>query len=416
MLRKILEGSLASMISRCINLLAISLTIPLIYSSLGNEGYGSYAIVLSFSMILTFADFGFGSSIVNIATDARRSIKEVQNKISSMWWTLICSCGIIILSVLLLLPFIRNAQLTAILISIAILIFGTPATLFQRLAFAENRIIFFNSNLIGGRLLSLASIYLLVKFTEVSLIDLVFATLGVPILITCIFSTYYVIKINPKVKPSKFQESKFIDYKELKKSLNYSIVQICSFLEFGLDTFLVGFYLGKIEAANFDVIQRLFIYIPVLINIVALQVWPTLSNWISHGNKLDIRTASRFILLPAYTFIAMLSLILAVFHSDIASVWIGVEYEPEMGLAISLALLSTCISITSIQSSILNVLGEIKVQASMQLKLVLISIPLKISMLIFFNSSAMVASFSAVYMIKIIIMQRFLLKRTIVHA
>jgi len=79
--RRATLGAISGVAARVVSLLTVFVSVPLVLEELGSEQFGIWATLASFTVLLSFADFGISNGLVNMlvrvdAEEDRRSAAE----------------------------------------------------------------------------------------------------------------------------------------------------------------------------------------------------------------------------------------------------------------------------------------------------------------------------------------------------
>lgn len=358
--------------------LAIALAlVPLTINAIPAEDYAFLSMALSLSVLSAYADLGIGLAIVNTLageshkTNPRRSQKAV----SVVWFTLIAISLIALALTAVLSLWVERviteptrAQYHAILLGAAFVFAGLPSGLVQRVLFARHRTTEANLWTTGGRLASLAFVWISVNSGNTSLAILIFGVIGIPILIGWVSLPVVLFR---KSMISLLPRRQYYDRRLLKPyiltGLSFLILQIVPYFEVGVDPLLAGTLISISIVPALDIYIRLFTYIPALASIALLPVWPAIAQAKSQGDMKwisKIRTRSYLLVLSISS---SASILLLIYSEDIVATWTGKKLFLTPSALYGMATFATLVCIGSAQSMILNGLGSINQQAKIYL-------------------------------------------------
>jgi O-antigen/teichoic acid export membrane protein len=369
--RRLLTNIASGFALRGVNLVSTLFIVPLALGGLGPARYGILAMVLSATVFFAYADLGLGLGVVNrIAADGGRS-DESRAAVTRAWYLLSVIAGVIAVCAAVggilasLIGTISSEALRTWAIGIASVAVGLPTGLSQRVLFALQRNLEAGLWAASGRIASVFGVFLARKM-KLDLDAYIFALLTLPVIVGWINTVFLFRCDRPDLSPSYhlFDFGKL--WSDTRYGLQFTVLQVAVYAETGVDNILVGLFKGVPQVAHYDVISRLFAYLPALISVGALPLWPALRDALSRGERAwfdrTIRIAYRLtITLTLVTAVAFIRL-----HGVIISTWTGKTYLPDYPLAVALGVFSVLTSFSIIQSMRLNALGNIALQSRTQ--------------------------------------------------
>lgn len=381
--RRLFRNIISSAGLRALNL-AISLAVvPLTVGTLPAREYGLLAAAISFSALVNYADLGIGHVIVNRI--AGRSGAVPRRAISCAWVILVslASIGLIVAGLFkLIAPALfaveRLPLLQSALSAACFVLLGIPAGLGQRVLYASGRTHEANVWQLVGKLASFAGVYIIAKIRTPSLSAFLFCILAIPGLIGWLqtyFSVFRDVRFAPKLRLFRARLLRFY----LSRGFAFAAIQLVPYAEVGIDGLLVGWLVGLEAVPALDVHNRLFAYIPALLSIAMLPLWPAVAQARLNSDDEWIGSVYKY----GYITIALTSAILAIglvgLSGTMIHAWTGAALSLPRITKIGIGICAMIGSVSLFQAMLLNGLGRINEQASMYLIYAPILVMLKIS-------------------------------------
>ena len=405
----LLKNISGPLLSKIVNLASTLVLVPLALNGLGSNDYGIFAAILAAMIFFSYSDLGLGLVIVNKVaySKCKETLLEAKIAISSVWFFLIYISLTIMflgtltsffLSVLNIATYSKAISFGLTLSSCFSL--GLAPSLTQRILFGMQKNLEANLWNSLSKLFSLFGVYLAYSF-HASIEYYLLSVIGLPALIAWV-STISIWLRFPDFKPEKkyYSRDKLGTY--IPEGFRYLFLQLGVFFEAGIDNILIIFVLGSTFVTKFDLLAKLFLYIPALMSLIIFPLWPAIAQAKAHGDLLWIKK----ILVISYLFVGFASIVLAsllVFsHSKILHLWTGVDYMPNYSLAFAVGIFSILTSLGSLQSIVFNSLNLLNLQVRALAIFLILLIPSKLFALFFYGPVAMVWSLNFLYIIKLV--------------
>ena len=409
--KKLIFNVVGGLLSRIVNLGSTLVIVPLAIKSLGQHEYGIFAIILAASVVFNYSDFGLGLSVVSkiAAIKDEESLKEAHYAISNVWYFLLRLSLIILIFGVLIIAVIATTVTgaqefawEAWLALIFCISIGLAPGLTQRIFFGLQRNLEANLWNTAGRMSSVFGVYLAYYFNA-SIVWFIVSMIGLPAIVGWL-STISLWKWTSHLKPnkSKFSWSGLSSY--MSHGFQFLFLQTGVFFETGMDNILVGFVQGAEYVTNYDLLTRLFIYVPALISMLAFPLWPAISQAKASGDHEWVQRIFKISFISIFLTSLISSSIFLYFHASIINLWVGVFYKPNYGLALALASFAVLTSLGILQAMLMSGLGLISVQVRILAVFLLVLIPGKFLALKFSGQTLMVFVLVFLYLIKILIL------------
>lgn len=388
----LIQNIIVSFIGRALNLFSTVLLIPIVVRSLGEEHYGIFAVILSINTFLAYSDFGLAQTIINdvaIVSDVA-DIHRARVALSQVWYFLLAIAAAIIIigcgfvqasSHKTIFPMLPESASVIIIIASSTAC-GIPFGIAQRVFFALQLGVYAQLWGIAARISAFVAALMAAQWSP-NISGFALAILGTPTLIagcSCVHLFYFV---RPSLRPciSSFELTGF--RRRITAGVGFMILQIGNIAEITMDPILLGIFYGPLIVANYDITARLFNYVPALVSIGILPLWPALraaqvrqdTVWIVHARRITT------LIVPAVSICA--TAVIAYFLRDIIRIWIATPFYPSNTLVCLIAINTVLFSFYYWQTIQLNAQGLIMLQAAITLVYIPLLIIVKIFMLNF---------------------------------
>jgi len=405
--RRLANNVFGALLSRFVNLGSTLLIVPLAIKSLGTHDYGIFAVILSAVIIFSYSDLGLGLAVVNRVASAKdeQSLLEARDAISNVWHFLVRVSAFFLVVGILAITAIKVTGLgdhvfawDAWLALIICAAFGLAPGLTQRILFGLQRNLEANLWNTAGRIFSVIGVYL-AYFFHMSMPWFIIAMVGLPAIVGWL-STLLLWRGTPQLKPNKsaISWSRLSSY--MRGGLQFLFLQVGVFFETGVDNILIGSVQGTQFVTNYDLLARLFIYVPALISMLAFPLWPAISHANASGDDEWVRWAVRV----SFIGVALVSILSSGFflylHADIIHLWVGVKYQADYRLAMALAAFAVLTSLGTVQVMFMSGLGFISDQVRILAVFLLVLIPGKFLALSFSGQTSMVWTLVLAYALR----------------
>ncbi len=402
-------------VARGINMLMTLFIVPLTINAVPAEVYSIIAVAVSLSIIASYADLGLGLLIINAVAqaDINKSSKHTIHSInlvwSFLWWVTI---GILIIIILIIsssyLLGVSEIDFT-VLFGFSLVVLGIPAGISQRVMFARQR-----NNLASfwsttGKLASLLCVYLLTRNDKVDVNLLVFSILGVPVIFSWL-AHFFIFRVtelsyfSPEFERLNFREL----HNKIKSGIQFLLLTTAPFVEMGVDVLLLNSTNHKNLIPAYDVHVKLFTYLPALVSIFIMPLWPALTAAISSGDvkwakKVGVKTISY-----VFLFAACLGAVLFYMSDILIFWWINKSLELSAVLVFGLVAMSVFSCVASVQSAILNGYNIISSQFLVYFNFSIALLVVKYCALLFFSPEVMIVLACLISLVRLLCLQKLI--------
>jgi O-antigen/teichoic acid export membrane protein len=387
---RLLKNIASGFTVRGINIITTILTVPMAVRGLGATDYGILAAVLSASVIFTYADLGLGLTIVNHLTKSTTTADENSRAISRVFYLLILISAATILISLLIFTGVqllehsssRSGNNLAWLTAILCISASVPTGLVQRILFTYQRGAIAGAWMASGKILSLAGVAFCFK-THASVSSYVFMILGVPAIINWL-SAFWLFNfayraLRPRIELFEFGRI----LPDILVGGQFLILQLGAYAETGIDNLLISIFKTSAAVTTYDLPSRLFSYIPALLGIMVLPLWPALREARLRNDQAWFNRTSALAVGGTLVISVAAGLVLLGLSTSLISIWAKLRIV-NVPLMWSLVFLNAMASTSMVQSTILNSQDRISEQAKIQFIGIIVILVAKVTALIFF--------------------------------
>lgn len=396
------KNILASLLIKGFSIVIGFLIVPITLSYLDQTRYGIWITISSFLTWFTFFEIGLGHGLRNKLAEAlaRNDLKLGRTYVSTTYailtiiisivliifvisnqfidWTVILNTEKDLLNDLTLLSYI---VFCFFFLTFVLKLIGIILTADQRPAI---------NNLFGplGNLLALIIIYILTKTTSGSIIYLGLALSISPVIILVIATVYFYRTDYKSIAPS----IKFIDFAYAKVLLNlgikFFIIQVSGLVILNTSNIIIAQFFGPAQVTPYNIAFKYFSLVNMAFTIIIVPFWSAFTEaWV----KKDFTwiTSTINILLKIWIGFFVVSILLYIFSDTFFNFWIGKEEMKTIiisnSLKISLIIYFLSTTFGGIFNMFINGIGKIQIQMWTRLSGAILFIPIAIILIKYFQ-------------------------------
>jgi O-antigen/teichoic acid export membrane protein len=371
-----------SIFYKIIGLLVSLSLVPLLINILGVENYGLWVTLTSLLVWISLFDFGLGYALKNTVSKsiAKNSYTEAQEELRQILKiTIFISFFLLILFILFLLNnkiLLDHTYLVSILFLPYILSFpiktGSQVLQGSRKIALDAGLTFLNP---------------LLFFTSVSLIS-IYEEKVEPLHLSILFVSSYLLSItliwiNAK-KTIEFNNislsnilQQTINFSRIHIGLKFFGLQLSSLVLYSIGTVISFNYLGAVDAARFDVLNKVFIFGLSIFNIGIAVFWPEIAHNLQNNKFRKINKLYLTMLVLAVIF-SLLSFVTAYISPYIVNIWTGGRIQVNHVEAVYFAFLVSTQAISYSGAVVLNAFEKINYQLLLSIVSTIVMLPLAI--------------------------------------
>ena len=374
--RRVAITVLASTGAKAVGTLAGLVAVPLTLHYLGSERYGMWMTISTAVSLMTFADLGMGSGLLNGISEANGKDDRIlaHEYVSSAFFMLCCAAGISALLFAAVYPRVQWAKLfnvssslasseagPALLVLVACFLVNVPLGVVQRVqqGYQEG---FVNSLWLAlGSVFSLVAVLVAVHF-RAPLTWLVLAMVGTPILAVVLNGTALFAWRRPWLMPARAAFRWSAGRRILGVGLLFLAMQVGVTVAFASDNLVAAHALGPSAVAELAVAARLFGLVPMLLTTVLTPLWPAYRESLTRGDMAWVKRTLRVSLGLALLVCGGSALVLTLFGKVIIHAWVGAAVTPGLPLLAGLGAWTILFGVGSAYAMFLNAANEIRFQ------------------------------------------------------
>ncbi len=365
------------------------MAIPLMIRFLGQEQFGVWSTVLSVMSWIVFFDLGLGVGLRNKLSEslAKEDFQQASAYISSAY-TLIGILSFTLFAIVACASFfipwqrvfnthaVSDTALKITVVTSAFFIFlNFWISLINQVLNAVQK----TSVVVFGQFLSntlgLVLVYMLTKTADRSLSHLA-AVYGFSLIASGLLLSLWYYRQNSGLLPRLFLDRRHVQ-PLLTLGLQFFVIQIAVLIVFTTDKILITQLLGPQQVTPYEIVFKLFSVITLVHSLITAPLWSSYSDAYHRHDTAWLRTTLHRQLL-IFGLISGAIVLLAVMARPLIGVWIGTDTTVSSGLIISMAALVLVTAWNNIFATLVNGIGQIKVQLLSAVVAMTINIPLAI--------------------------------------
>lgn len=390
--RRVILTALASAAARGTSVLTALISVPLTLHYLGTERYGMWATMSSFTAMAAFADLGIGNGVLSVVARAsgREELHVVRNYVSSAF-ALLGGIGLLVLAATAffyrLVPWdaffnvtsaeARSEAAPAITMFIVCFALSLPLGIVQRVQLGMQLGFVANLWQCAASLAGLAGV-LVAVWMKASLVWLVAAFAGAPVLVAGLNNLFFFAKVEPQFAPRRESASRFHAAELARIGFLFFALQLAVAVTFTSDNLVIAQQLGAKQVALYSVPDRLFAVASMIISLAVVPLWPAFGESLARGDHMWAhRTLVRATLLSAGV-AGTVSLLLLFAGPTLMRLWVGREISAPFMLLLGFAVWRTIEATVGAASMYLNAVRLVRFQIVVATITATVAITLKI--------------------------------------
>lgn len=423
------KNSLRMLINKGLSILLSLCFLPLFLSCFDKIEYGIWVTILSIINWFGFFDIGLGQGLRNKLTEAiaNNNYKLGKEYISTTYFFVSLIFISIIIIFFIIYPFIDWYQfinapsylandvniLFLIAFTSTLLTFILRNILFVLYAIQKPSLVSDINLLI--QISTLVSVYIAIHFFHISsLIPFVIIMTGIPIIIYILYSAWlFKFKI-PELSPSSKSIKLCHTDSLFKLGLLFFFIQIANIVIIHSNNFLISKVLGPQDVGEYQITFQYFSILTSVFYILTTPYWSAVTDAFTRSDFKWIEKAVKD-LNKYYLLIVFCAIIMVLFSNPIFKIWIGDKITIRPLIVILMAIYVLIQSFGNIYISIINGIGNIKIQFYITLFAACIYIPIALKMIEYYNIYGLLFTMIIISVITTVwapLQYKYLLKRT----
>jgi O-antigen/teichoic acid export membrane protein len=319
--------------------------------ALGDMRFGVLATLSTLTGLMAFADFGIGSGLMThlaIADghgDARRARAMVSAALCGMLalGLLVAALGVLAAVILpwnriLGAPIVDAGELrTAVAVFFVFAGLAIPAGIGQRTLIGLQQGLIANSWVLAGATASLAGV-LVAAVAHPPLWCFVLASMGLPIMVATLQSTWALFRSHAHLRPSRSLVTRDSLRSLASVSGLFLALNVAVAVAYQTDVVIVASTLGAGSAAVFAIGLRMFGVVSGTLGGASQQMWTSMAEALARGDVKWVRSRFLRIILGTIVVSVPSTMLLVTLGRPLARLWVGPELIPPLGLLAAFAL------------------------------------------------------------------------------
>jgi O-antigen/teichoic acid export membrane protein len=374
--RRVALTAAASAFATGVRILAALVSIPLTVRYLGAEQYGLWVTIASVTALLGFADLGLSSGLVNGISEAQASNDEhsARRYVASTFYLLAVIAialgaafaaiyGSVSWASVFNVTSSAAAQVSgaALAVFVAVTLVGLPVGIAPRIrsGYQEGW-----ANGIWDSVASVVSFAALIVaiVAGASLPWLVLALGGGP-LISSVLNGVSVLRSRPWLRPRIHDVTRRAADRMLRLGVLFFILQVAGIAAVETDNIVIARLLGADSVAQYAIPMRLFLFVPLMSNLVVTPLWPAYRDALMRRDSKWVTRTMRRSLLGTAAWGLVVSAFLVLFGGPIVRVWAGGDISPDRSLLLALGAFSVLLCVGQAFAVYMNAANVVGFQA-----------------------------------------------------
>lgn len=358
------------------------LMVPLLLKLLGVANYGTWAALTSLIVWITLFDLGMGNALKNTVSKSlvTKDLKPAQSELFQVIKITLLSSFILLVGFFTASRFVGlfNNNWTVAFILFVPLILSFPLRV-ASFVLQGARKIALDSGLVFLNSILLFVIVFILYFLKID-IDLFYMSIAFTI---SNFISVFLVWVQatktlnlPVLNISRILSARF-DLKRINVGLRFFGLQISSLVLYSIGVVVVYSYLSSEHAAQFDVVNKVFVFGLGFFTIVIGAFWPEISTHLAENNIAKIKILY-FRMLGLSILFSLGAFIVAYFSPYILQVWTNSQIVIRAEQAMFFAMLVSFQAIAYSGAVILNVYERVNIQLLFSLIATVLMVPFSV--------------------------------------
>ena len=348
----------------------ILITLPMARQSLHPELFGVWMMLSALLGFMVFADLGIGNGVLNKITEAQATgDRELLRRVLISGYVSTFAVALLIFVIWLAWsrlstePTLIAGQISlehradvmkALTVFAVVLVINIPASLIQRVQLGMQQGYWNGIAQFGGSLLTLVAVPLTLNHGG-GVAELVLATLGVQVAVNIVNSLVWLYR-NNLLNNSKWSDS--LDIRTMSGLLRtgslFFLIQLAAAFAFQSDMIVITQTLGQSAYGDFAVVQKLFLFVSMLLSAATTALWPAFGDAIASNNFAWAAKALRRGMAAAAILAFGASAVLAASMPWIMQHWLKASFTPAWSLVAALSAWAVIDAVANVAASFMN--------------------------------------------------------------
>ena len=424
-LEKLMSGSersitikkniLWSLLIKGISILVSLLLVPMTLGYVSSEIYGVWLTISSILHWLTYMDVGFTLGLKNRLAEclARKDYKKGRSLVSTTYFIMIAIFIPLSALMIFITPYIdwcnvlnvsyenQDVIIKTIRVLFVFVALQMIVNVFVAVVAAHQKTALSSLFNVIGQICSLIIIFFMTRFVESSLFNLAFAYSMMPVLIIGLSSIIFYYSSMKNIAPSL----NTINLQYVKDLWNlgakFFIIQVQQIVLYQATNILISNLAGPDSVTQYNIAYKILNVVVMVYSIILTPLWPAFTDAYT---KKDYRWMKGIYhkMVRVFGLLCMLIVIIVLSSPIVYNIWIGDKVEIPFVLTVSIAIYTIIHCWDSLQVTLINGVGAVKLQTYVILIGLLLHIPLALTLGKYIGIYGVVASMSIINLIYVI--------------
>lgn len=385
------KNILGSLLIKGVSIFVSLLLVPMTLGYVSSEIYGVWLTISSILHWMTYMDVGFTLGLKNRLAEclAKNDYERGRRLVSTTYFMMVVFFVPFAIVMMLVCPYVNwctllnvdtqyqeviqktiSVLLVFVSLQMIVNVFVAVVAAHQKTALSS----LFN---VIGQICSLIIIFFMTKFVEPSLFNLAFAYSMMPIAIVAISSILYFNTSMKKVSPSV----RNIDTSYIKDLWNlgikFFIIQVQQIVLYQSTNILISNLSGPESVTQYNIAYKILNVVVMIYTIILTPLWPAFTDAYAKGDyKWMSSTYSKMV--KVFVLLVLLIAIFVVVSPVVYQVWVGDKVSIPLLLTITIAIYTIVHSWDSLQVTLINGVGAVKLQSYVILLGLILHIPMSL--------------------------------------
>lgn len=373
---KLARGVVSGLLARGVAILAPIVSVPMLLGYLENDLYGLVIAVQSFTAVLVFADLGLGNGILTLlgASVGRNDFDGARRIVTAAYGGLGCVSALLAflataavasgrLPPIMRMPSSVAGASTSVIAWVCLMgfILNIASGLILKIQYAAGRIAQANNLQAAGAVSMLPILWLAIRGDSGSYVVVAVAT-WFPAITNAVITFIFFRGAGQGIRPGV----RYFDWGSVRKLTGmgsaFLLLNVLMGITAGLDSYLIGAFLGVGAVAGYALPARLFAQVAQVTAMLNMPLWAAHANAAARQDAIWIqRITVRMCLISGAT-VALVGGILALFGNDVVQLWTKSELDASLCYWTGLAVLGLLQAVLSPLFMLQNAVGLLRPQ------------------------------------------------------
>jgi O-antigen/teichoic acid export membrane protein len=356
---------------------AVLVTLPMARHTLNPELFGVWMMLSALLGFMAFADLGIGNGVLNKTTQAKASGDGMQlRRVLVSGFACTGAVGVALYLTWLLWTHLsseptsvagaihdanRAEVMRALGIFAAVLALNVPASLIQRVQLGMQQGYWTGFAQLANAVLLLIAVPLALRY-DGGLPALVLATLGTQTLVNVVSTVAWLW--SGGLLRGSWRRTLHLETMIglLRTGSLFFILQMAAAFAFQSDSIVITQRLSQHAYGDFAIVQKLFLFVSMVLNAAMLGLWPAFGDAIASNNTAWAVRVLKRTMLGAAAFAIAATLTLSAAMPWIMRHWLHVDWVPSWGLLAALSTWAVIDAVTAATSAFMNGANMLRIQ------------------------------------------------------